>query len=238
VGCRAFLLSFSIVQRLSTPRASPEFFDLSVEFFAALRFRSAMPRNTTATSAALRAQLARAQSATLQKLACAVSPSFRATAREGSLCHAALYRGTLPLARTASAHAAVTRGPKPRPRNASAVSRPAAAAVSERLAQKQMLTGHPPSLTANTGARPAEISPSCQSGKLRASQRSSATGTVPAAGAKVSGKMNAGPAKPGRPLVNERYAAADTGAARRSRAGGSCCARTAICSANSSGTSS
>ena len=52
--------------------------------------------------------------------------------------------------RTAPAQAIVTRAARPRPRNAGAVSRPAAAAPSDRRAQKHTLTA---SLTAPTGNR-------------------------------------------------------------------------------------
>src|SRR5262245_2184698 len=103
----------------------------------------------------------------LQSLAYGMRPNLRATMSEASLLHDVLYRGIRPEARIANAHAAVTRGPNPRPRNSSAVSRPASAATSECLAQKQTLTGYPSSTIAIAGARPAAISPATHPRKLR-----------------------------------------------------------------------
>ena len=141
------------------------------------------------------------------------------------------------MARIARAHAATTRAAKPRPRNGAAVSSPAAAAVSERRAQKQMLTGQPSSAIAITGARPAAISPDSQPPKWRSRTCSSSMEATSGLGSNTSGKMNAGPLKPRCPPVSETYCAAWKGAVRRSPIGRSPPARRAISSAASSGTS-
>jgi hypothetical protein len=124
--------------------------------------------------------------------------------------------GNLPPARIAHAHAATTRPAKPLPREPSAVSRPAAAAMSDDLAEKQTLTGYPSSTTASTGPLPAATSPGTQPRKCLRSSLSLLTSTTSRGAGRSCGKTNAGPRNPTLPLVNERYSAALLGCARRS----------------------
>ena len=140
-----------------------------------------------------------------------------------------------PEARIAKAHAAVTRGPSPRPRNAIAVSSPASAAMSERLAQKQTLTACPSSITATMGDR-FGISSAFHPVKLCSSSCRSSTNTMLEGGAITSGNENAGPESTS-PLTSDVYRSACKGASRRSEAGGSSRARPSSSSAMSRGTS-
>ena len=149
--------------------------------------------------------------------------------------HDVLYRGTRPEARIASAQAAATLGASPRPRNPAAVSIPASAAMPERLAQKQTLTGYPSSTNATIGVRYG-ISLAVHPEKWWSSNRMSSMRTAPQGRAIRSGNVNAGPEST-LPSTSDVYRSACTGASRKSDTRGSRRARQPSSSATSRGTS-